>query len=47
MPRLDDPAEFALIKKIYFPQDWQTLEPIDQEELYDRISHKRLKNQAR
>lgn len=46
-PTMADPKEFALIKKIYYPQDRQDLEVQDQEELMDRWEHKHLKNEAR
>jgi hypothetical protein len=42
MPRLDDPAEYALIKKVYF-SDW---EPITDEE--DRLEQlDRMESKAR
>lgn len=46
-PTLNDPKEYALIKKIYFPPDLQDLEVQDQEEIWDRMIRKHLTNQAR
>jgi len=47
-PTLADPAEFAIVKSVYFPQDYrkEKLDPIeDLERTYSR--ERNTKNQAR
>jgi hypothetical protein len=47
MPRLDDPKEFALIRRIYFNNDEPVNDDLDPEERWDRIRSRRTINQAR
>lgn len=46
-PTLADPAEFALIKKIYFMPDPTFDNEVDPLERLDRQEHGTTKNQAR
>ena len=47
MPRLDDPGEFELIRRIYFEDHSPKSIDIDEEERWDRMQRKRNKNYAR
>lgn len=44
-PTLNDPEEYALIKKMYFEPDY--LDEIEREEHEDRAEHRHTTNQAR
>lgn len=43
-PRLDDPAEYAVIKKIYFNNDKLMSEEIDSLERLERVESKQRNN---
>lgn len=45
-PTLNDPKEFALIKKIHFAKDL-VFEQVDEEERWDRMKRRKPTNQAR
>lgn len=45
MPKIFDPEEYAIIKRMYFAD--RTSESIDEEERYDRREKKNTTNNAR